>query len=90
MLPTRCRYPNHPTKRGTVNISIEVENLPEGALLVDKIVLLKFITADGDVIFREQFGQSLNGMERLGMTSSAADTSRAMMTLIPDTGDDYE
>lgn len=58
----------------TDKIEIDVSGLPEGYIVLDTIVLLKVLDAEGDVVFREHFGTNLNIMERLGMTTSAVST----------------
>lgn len=55
-------------------MNLEVRDLPEGYVMLDAIVLIKVLNAEGEVRFIEQFGKTLNLMERYGMTTSARDT----------------
>lgn len=45
--------------------------LPEGYLVVDAIVLLKVLNAEGQPRWVEHWTRNLNPMERLGMLSTA-------------------
>lgn len=58
---------------------IEVEHeLPEGYVIVDRVVLLKCLNVEGKLVWREDFGGS-NAMELIGMLTTAADTARQRM-----------
>ena len=57
-----------------MKVEIEIPDLPSGSLVVGKIVLMKILTPEGKVVFRETYCDDLTVMEQYGMTSSAADT----------------
>lgn len=54
-----------------MKVEVEIPEVPEGYVVLDQIVLMKVLNADGTVCFRECYGTSLNSMERLGMLNSA-------------------
>lgn len=53
---------------------IDVGDLPEGYIVLDAVVLMKVLDPDGNVVFREHMGVTLNCMEKYGMAHSLVDT----------------
>jgi hypothetical protein len=63
---------------------LPIRPLPEGYVVVDAMVLLKVLNADGEPRWVEQWTPGLNNMERLGMLTSAVRTCEK--TLLDSTG----
>ena len=59
-----------------MKVEIEIGECPDGYIVLDQIVLLKVLNADGTLCFREHLGSDLNCMEKLGMVASATETIR--------------
>lgn len=61
----------------TEKLEVEVQ-VPEGYVIVDRVVLMKCLADDGRLVWREDFGET-NSMELLGMLTTSADTVRSRL-----------
>lgn len=61
----------------TEKIEVEVQ-IPDDYVVVDRVVLMKCLSADGRLVWREDYGAT-NSMELLGMLTTAADSVRSRL-----------
>lgn len=55
---------------------LRFRDLPEGAVALEGLLLVKFITVDGKVRYAEMATPTLHPVEALGMVTTATDTLR--------------
>jgi hypothetical protein len=57
-------------------LGLRLPSIPEGTVVVEAVMLLKVLRADGTVGYHEWKSATLHPMEALGMIESCSDTMR--------------
>jgi len=65
---------------GAVN-RLQFKDLPEGAVALDGILLIKYIDEEGVIRYAEMSTAALHPIEALGMVKTAEDTLRAKLMI---------
>ena len=59
--------------------TLRFRDLPEGAVALEGLLLIKFITEDGTIRYAEMATPTLHPVEALGMVTTAEDTLRGTL-----------